>query len=86
MTQERVLGQALLFIEASRSHSEKPHLLGLLWTINQPGAYTHNIHNRRASMPPSGFETTISRRTAADPNLRLRGHWNRQSEIYKTYT
>jgi hypothetical protein len=59
MTQERVLGQGLLFIEASRSHLEKPHSLGLLWTLDQPGAYAHNIHKRMISMPPTGFETTI---------------------------
>ena len=30
----------LLFIEASRLHSDTPHLVGLLWTSDQPDADT----------------------------------------------
>jgi len=31
-----LVGQDLLFIEASRSHSVTPHTIGLLWTNDQP--------------------------------------------------
>jgi hypothetical protein len=34
------VGQGLLIIEASRSHSDTPHSVGLLWTSDQPDAET----------------------------------------------
>jgi len=40
MVQQPLMGQGLLIIEASRSHSETPHSVGLLWTSNQPDAQT----------------------------------------------
>jgi len=33
-------GQDLLIIETSRSHSDTPHSVGLLWTSEQPVAET----------------------------------------------
>ena len=37
----------------------------------------HNTHNRRTSMPPVGFEPTISAgERPADLRLRPRGHWD----------
>jgi hypothetical protein len=35
-----VVGQDLLLVEVSRSHSDTPHSLGLLWTSDQPVAET----------------------------------------------
>jgi len=32
------VGQVLLIIQASRSHSDTPHSAGLLWTSDQPDA------------------------------------------------
>ena len=47
---------------------------------------THNTHNRQISMPPVGFETAnLSRREAADPRLRPRGHWDRQTNFNFIY-
>ena len=40
MVQEPPVGQDLLIIEASQSHSEAPHSVGPLWTSDQPGAET----------------------------------------------
>jgi hypothetical protein len=40
MLQQHLVGQGLLIIEASRSHSDTPHSVGLLWTSNQPDAET----------------------------------------------
>jgi len=40
MSQQPLLGQSLLIIKDSRSHSDTPHSLGLLWTIDQPDAET----------------------------------------------
>ena len=57
MARQPLAGQSLLSIEASRSHSDTPHSVGLLWTSDQPGAETttyttHSAHNRQTSMPP----------------------------------
>jgi len=39
MARPSLLGQGLLFIEASLSHSNTPHSVGLLWISDQPEAY-----------------------------------------------
>jgi hypothetical protein len=58
-------GQGLLTVEASRSHSDTPHSVGLLWTSDQPDAETselyltaHDTHKRQTSVSPLGFEPT----------------------------
>jgi hypothetical protein len=60
MAQQPLVGQGLLIIEASRSHSDIPQSVGLLWTSYQPVAETstwqHNTHKRQTSMNPAGFE------------------------------
>jgi len=38
MVQQPLLGQGLLFIKDSRSHSDTPHSIVLLWTRDQPDA------------------------------------------------
>jgi len=38
--QQPPVGQSLLIIEASRSHSDTPQSVGLLWTSDQPYAKT----------------------------------------------
>jgi hypothetical protein len=40
MAQQPPVGQGLLTVEASRSHSGTPHSVGLLWTSDQPHAET----------------------------------------------
>jgi hypothetical protein len=35
-----LLGQGLLIVDASRSHSGTPHSVGLLWMSDQPTAET----------------------------------------------
>jgi hypothetical protein len=40
MAQQPLVGQGRLIIEASRSHSDTPHSVGLLWTSDQPDAET----------------------------------------------
>jgi hypothetical protein len=40
MAQQPLVGQGLLIIEASRSPSDTPQSVGLLWTSNQPDAET----------------------------------------------
>ena len=63
MAQQPLVGQGFLIIEASRSHSDTPHLVGLFWTNDKHDAETststHNTHKRQTSMPPAGFKPTI---------------------------
>jgi len=40
MAQLPLVGQGLIIIEASLSHSDAPHLVGLLWTSDQLVAKT----------------------------------------------
>jgi hypothetical protein len=40
MAQQPPVVKGLLIIEASRSHSETPHWVGLLWTSDRPVAET----------------------------------------------
>jgi hypothetical protein len=40
MMQQPLVGQGLLLIEPSRSHSETPHSVGLVWTNDRPVAET----------------------------------------------
>jgi hypothetical protein len=57
----------LLILKASRSHSDTPHSVGLLWTCDQPDAEatyltTHNNHKKQTSMNPVEFEPAVPRR------------------------
>ena len=68
MARQPLVGQGLLIIETSRSHSDTPHSVGLLWTSDRPIAKT-SIH------APGGTRTRNPRKwAAADPRLRPRGH------------
>jgi len=40
MAQQSLVGQGLPVIEASRSHSDTPHSVGLLWASDQPDVET----------------------------------------------
>ena len=58
------VGQGLLIIETSQSHSDTSYSVGLLWTIDQPDPVTctctsHNSHKRQTSIPTAGFELAI---------------------------
>ena len=59
MAQQPLVGQGLLMVETSRSHSDTPHSVGLLRTSDQPDLTTHNTHKRQTFLPPAGFEPTI---------------------------
>ena len=68
---------------ASWSHSDTPHSVGLLWTIDQPDAETsswqHTTLKRGKHQCPGGIQTlNPCKRTAAEPLLGPRGHWDRQ--------
>ena len=79
MAPQPPVGQNLLIIEASRSHSDTPHtLIGLLWTSDQPNAETSTWPLTTDRHPcPGGIRTRNPNRwAAADPRLRPRGHWD----------
>ena len=65
MAQQPIVGRGLLVIGASRTHSDTPYSVGLLWTSDQPDAETctwrHTTSTRdRRPCPPARFEPTIS--------------------------
>ena len=68
--------------EVSRSHSDTKHSVGLLWTSDQPVAETSTwqhttLKTDNTFMSLGGIRThNLSRRAAADPRLRPRGHWD----------
>jgi hypothetical protein len=89
MVQQPLLGQGLLIIEAPLSHSDTPHSIGLVWTSDQPDAETSTWQHRHSQETDihasSGIRTrNPSKRAAANPRLRLRGHWDRQWSKYLT--
>jgi hypothetical protein len=58
------MGQVLLIIEASRSYSDTPHSVGLLWTSDQADTETSTLQHTtptrdRHPRPLAGFEPTI---------------------------
>jgi hypothetical protein len=63
MVRHPPLGHSLLIIEASRSHSDAPHAIGLYWKGDQPFAdlypTKHNIYKRETSTGQAEFEPAI---------------------------
>jgi hypothetical protein len=89
MAQQPLVGQGLLIIEVSRSHSNTSHSVGLLWTSDQPDAETstwqHTTLTADIHAPPPRhaiWTRNPSNRVAADPRLRSRGHWDRLRYMY----
>jgi len=56
-----LVGLWLLNFEVSRSHSDTPHSVELLWTSDQPSQrpLPDNTNNRHTSTLPAGFEPAI---------------------------
>jgi len=74
------VGQVLLIIDASRSHSGTPNSVGLLWTSDQFDMTSTWQHTDRDRHPCSlgGIRTdNPGKRTVEDPRRRPRGHWDR---------
>jgi hypothetical protein len=74
------VGQGLI-IENSRSHTDPPHSVGLLWTSDQPDEETatwqHTTLTGNRNPCPGGIRTrNPSKRVAAEPHLRPWGHWD----------
>jgi hypothetical protein len=62
MAQQFLVGQGLLIVEASWSHTDTSHLVGLLWTSDQPDAETCTRQQTaltRDNHAPAVFEPAI---------------------------
>ena len=62
--QQPLVGQGPLFVETSRSHSDTPYSVLLLWTSDSPMKrplpdISHNTHKRQITMLPAGYEPAI---------------------------
>jgi hypothetical protein len=69
MAQQPPLGLGLLFIEASRSRSDTPHSVGLIWTIDKPDAEIYTLqHTQKTDIHARGVIRTRSpgKRAATD--------------------
>jgi hypothetical protein len=67
MVQQLLLGQDLLVLETSRSHSDTPRSVGILWTNDQPDVGTSTRQPEtptrdRHPCPPAGIEPGIPAR------------------------
>jgi hypothetical protein len=83
MTQQSLVVQGFFIIEDSRSHSDTPHSIGLLWTSDRPDAETstwqHATLTTDINVPGSIRTRNPSKRVTANPRLRPHGHQNRLS-------
>jgi len=62
MAQQPLVGHGLLIIETSRSNSDTPRTVGLLWTSDQPNAEAsdNKQHSQETDIrAPVGFEPAI---------------------------
>jgi len=77
-----LLGQGLLIIENSQSHSDTPHSVGLPWKSDQLDAETstwqHTTLTRPTFMIPAGFEHAIQQACGRRPTYAARptGDWS----------
>jgi hypothetical protein len=54
MAQHPLVGRDLLIIEASRTHLDTPHSVGLLWASHQPDAETATSqHSQEIDIEPA---------------------------------
>jgi len=89
MAQQPPVGRGLLIFKASRSHSDKPHSVGLLWTRNRPVAQTYTWKHTTIATdihaPGGNRNRNPIKRAVAHPSLRLRGHWDRHYYYYYSF-
>jgi hypothetical protein len=82
VAQQPKLGPGRLLLEVSRTHSDTPHSIGLLWTSDQPDAETstwqHTKLTRDRQPYPQWDSNPWSQQASAEvPRLRPRSHWDR---------
>jgi hypothetical protein len=86
MAQQTKVGQGLLNAEDSRAHSDTSQSVGPLWTTDRPDAETslpdnaQNLQKTEIHATGGIGARSLSRRAAACPSLRPRGHWDRLAD------
>jgi len=69
-----LVGQSVLTVEDSRSHSDTPQSVGFLWKSDQSDAETSTWQHTTQIHAPGGIRThNPTKRTAADPRFGPRG-------------
>jgi hypothetical protein len=70
MARPPLVGHGLLIIEASRSHSDTPDSVGLLWASDQPLVETSTRQHRQQTdiHAPAGFELAIRANELPQPH------------------
>jgi hypothetical protein len=82
MARRPLVGQGLLIVQASLSHSDTLHSVELLWTRDQPVAEdsdkTQHLQQTNIHVPGRIRTRNPSKPEAAEPCLRPRGQWDRR--------
>ena len=81
MAQQAPVGHSIPIIEASRSHSDTPHLVGLLWTSDQSDAET-STWRHTTTVTPVGFERAIPTSERPQTHALERRHRDRRIQAY----
>jgi len=86
ITQQPLMGQDILFVKVSRSYSDTPHSVGLLWVSDQPCARNSTCLQQHSQETGNHYTSGIrtrnpSKRTAADPRLRPCNKWDRLGDL-----
>ena len=90
MAQQPLVGQGLLLIGASRSHSIRHTALGRnpldKWSAQRrdPNLITHNTHKTHIHDPGVIRTHNPSKHAATDPRLRLHSHWDQLGSFIST--
>jgi hypothetical protein len=75
MARQTIMGQGLLIVEASWSHSDTPHSVGLISATQRPLPDNTQHSQATDNNACGGIRThNPSKRVAVDPRLRSRGH------------
>jgi len=79
MARQPPVGQGLLIFEGSRSQSDTPHSVGLLWmsdqSVTETSTWKHGTFTRDGlPYPRRNSNPQSQQRDSTDPNLRPRGH------------
>jgi hypothetical protein len=82
------VGQGLIIVEDSCSHTVTPHLVGLRWAsdrhVTETSTCQHTTATTDRHSPLRWDSNPQSQQAAADPRLRPHSHWNRLLKIYIT--
>jgi len=77
------VGQGILIVKASRSHSDTHHSVGLVWKSDQPDAETSTWQHTTLTTDkhPRLKQDNPSKWAPVEPRITPRGHWDRPNVI-----